>query len=52
LPSWKAWVERPAGLIKRGKKHKRFKNLGRECFIGVVDFKHSDYGLSADVKPI
>jgi hypothetical protein len=23
-PSWKAWLERPSGIIKSGKKHKRF----------------------------
>jgi hypothetical protein len=32
-------VERPTSLIKRGKKHKRYKreylDKGRECFIGA-----------------
>ncbi len=25
MPSWKAWVQRPCGLIKRGGKGKRFR---------------------------
>jgi len=24
MPSWKPWLMRPSGLIKRGMKHKRF----------------------------
>ncbi len=39
MPSWKAWVERSIGLIKRGRKRKCFKlrlnncfNENRECF--------------------
>ncbi len=24
IPSWKAWVQRPSGLIKSGRKRKRF----------------------------
>ncbi len=33
MPSLKAWVERPTGLIRRGMKRKCY---SRECFIGVI----------------
>ncbi len=39
MPSLKAWVKRPIGLIKRSRKCKRFKreylDKGRKCFIGA-----------------
>jgi hypothetical protein len=31
LPSWKAWVYRPAGLIKRGRKHKLSRDERSKC---------------------
>jgi hypothetical protein len=36
MPSWKAWVQRTSGLIKRGSKEQaekeRLQKKGRKCF--------------------
>jgi hypothetical protein len=39
MQSLKGWVERPTGIIKKGRKFQHFKreylDYGRECFIGA-----------------
>ncbi len=32
MPSWKAWVKRPRGLVKRGRKRERFGWRLQNCF--------------------